>query len=117
LKRSESRKVTLGRIEFFCVAVAFSASHLSAADITRLQERVKLGCGKEEFCLPTKLHAPSLADRVIGHVGYTLNAFGLFARDGTDIGLDNLIATFMILVWVTSNTGSPCGLPTSTWIT
>jgi hypothetical protein len=25
-------------------------------------------CGKEEFCLPTKLHAPSLADRLIGHV-------------------------------------------------
>jgi len=82
LKRSESRKVTLGRIEFFCVAVAFSASHLSAADITRLQERVKLGCGKEEFCLPTKLHAPpSPADRVIGRAGHTLNAFGLFAPE------------------------------------
>jgi hypothetical protein len=25
-------------------------------------------CGKVEFCLPTKLHAPSLADRVIGHM-------------------------------------------------
>jgi len=37
-------------------------------------------CGKEEFCLPTKLHASSLADRVIGHVGCVLNAFGLFAR-------------------------------------
>jgi hypothetical protein len=24
--------------------------------------------GKVEFCLPTKLHAPSLADRVIGHM-------------------------------------------------
>jgi hypothetical protein len=117
LRCSESRKVTLGRIAFLSAAFVFSASHPSAADITGVQERVQLGCGKEEFCLPTKLHAPSLADRVIGHVGYTLNAFGLFARDGTDIGLDNLIATFMILVWVTSNTGSPCGLPTSTWIT
>jgi hypothetical protein len=65
--------------------------------------------GKEEFCLPTKLHAPSLADRVIGHVGCVLNAFGLFARHGTDFGVDNSIATFMILVWVISNTGSPCG--------
>ena len=27
-----------------------------------------------------KLHAPSLADRVIGHMVGTLNAFGLFAR-------------------------------------
>ena len=82
LKRSESRKVTLGRIEFFCVAVAFSASHLSAADITGVQERVQLGCGKVEFCLPTKLHAPSLADHVIGHGRLALNAFGLFARTG-----------------------------------
>jgi hypothetical protein len=66
-------------------------------------------CGKEEFCLPTKLHADSLADRVIGRVGHALNAFGLFARDRNDFGVDNSIATFMILAWVNSNTGSPCG--------
>ena len=42
------------------------------------------GCGKEESCLPTKLHAPSLADRVIGRLGHTLNAFGLFAREAQE---------------------------------
>ena len=57
LRCSESRKVTLGRIAFLSAAFVFSASHPSAADFTRLQERVKLGCGKVEFCL-TKLHAP-----------------------------------------------------------
>ena len=36
--------------------------------------------GKVEFCLPTKLHAASRADRVIDRAGHTLNAFGLFAR-------------------------------------
>jgi hypothetical protein len=41
-------------------------------------------CGKVEFCLPTKLHAPSLADRVIGRMGHTLNAFGLFAREAQE---------------------------------
>jgi hypothetical protein len=82
LRCSESRKVTLGRIAFLSAAFVFSASHPSAADFTRLQERVKLGCGKEEFCLPTKLHAPpSPADRVIGRAGHTLNAFGLFAPE------------------------------------
>jgi len=40
--------------------------------------------GKVEFCLPTKLHAPSLADRVIGRMGHTLNAFGLFAREAQE---------------------------------
>jgi hypothetical protein len=34
-----------------------------------------------EFCLPTKLHAPSLADRLIGRKGCALNAFGLFAPE------------------------------------
>jgi hypothetical protein len=81
LRCSESRKVTLGRIVFLSAAFVFSASHPSAADFTRLQERVKLGCGKVEFCLPTKLRAPSLAERVIGHVGRALNAFGLFALE------------------------------------
>ena len=40
--------------------------------------------GKVEFCLPTKLHAPSLADRVIGRMGHALNAFGLFAREAQE---------------------------------
>jgi hypothetical protein len=39
-------------------------------------------CGKVEFCLPTKLRAPSLADRLIGRKGHALNAFGLFAAAG-----------------------------------
>jgi hypothetical protein len=38
-------------------------------------------CGKVEFCLPTKLHAPSLADRSVGRNGHALNAFGLFAPE------------------------------------
>ena len=82
LKRSESRKVTLGRIEFFCVAVAFSASHLSAADITGVQERVQLGSGKVEFCLPTKLQVPRANISYVHarHLMNALNAFGLFAR-------------------------------------
>jgi hypothetical protein len=46
LKRSESRKITLGCIEFLCVAVAFSASHLSAGDITGVQERDPACWGK-----------------------------------------------------------------------
>ena len=44
-------------------------------------------CGKVEFCLPTKLRAPSLADHVIGrtgHTGHALNAFGLFAREAQE---------------------------------
>jgi hypothetical protein len=81
LKLSESRKVTLGRIEFISGAFAFSASHPSAADITGVQERDPACWGKEEFCLPTKLHAPPpLADRVLGRASCALNAFGLFAR-------------------------------------
>ncbi len=35
--------------------------------------------GKAEFWQTPKLHAPSLADRLIGRKGYALNAFGLFA--------------------------------------
>jgi hypothetical protein len=58
LKLSESRKVTLGRIEFISGAFAFSASHPSAADITGVQERDPACWGKVEFCLPTKLQAP-----------------------------------------------------------
>jgi hypothetical protein len=42
------------------------------------------GYGKVEFCLPTKLRAPSLADHVIGRTGHTLNAFGLFAREAQE---------------------------------
>jgi hypothetical protein len=85
LKRSESRKVTLGRIEFFCVAVAFSASHLSAADITGVQERVQLGCGKVEFCL-TKLQALRATSSTFAppHWIDVLNAFGLFASARRD---------------------------------
>jgi hypothetical protein len=81
LKRSESRKVALGRIEFFCVAVAFSASHPSAADITGVQERDPACWGKVEFCL-TKLQvlrATSLTFATL-HLIHVLNAFGLFAR-------------------------------------
>ena len=46
-----------------------------------MQERVKFGCGKVEFWQTPKLHAPSLADRLIGRKGYALNAFGLFAPE------------------------------------
>jgi hypothetical protein len=99
LRCSESRKVALRRIEFFCVAVAFSASHPSAADFTRVQERVQLGCGKEEFCLPTKLHAPSLADRVIGHVGFHAQRLRLIRTLGATFFLDSAIGMFMIFVW------------------
>ena len=37
--------------------------------------------GKVEFWQTPKLHAPSLADRLIGRKGYAFNAFGLFARE------------------------------------
>jgi hypothetical protein len=48
----------------------------------KCNERTQLVCGKVEFCLPTKLRAPSLADRLIGRKGHALNAFGLFAAAG-----------------------------------
>jgi hypothetical protein len=81
LKLSESRKVTLGRIEFISGAFAFSASHPSAADITGVQERDPACWGKVEFCL-TKLQvlrATSLTFATL-HLIHVLNAFGLFAR-------------------------------------
>jgi hypothetical protein len=81
LRCSESRKVTLGCIEFLCVAVAFSASHLSAGDITGVQERDPACWGKVEFCL-TKLQvlrATSVTFATL-HLFDVLNAFGLFAR-------------------------------------
>ena len=90
LRCSESRKVTLGRIAFLSAAFVFGASHPSAADFTRLQERVKLGCGKlgcgklgcgkVEFCL-TKLQALRATSSTFASLRLidVLNAFGLFA--------------------------------------
>ena len=85
LRCSESRKVTLGRIAFLSAAFVFGASHPSAADFTRLQERVKLGCGKVEFCL-TKLRAlrATYSTFVPPRPTNVLNAFGLFARATCD---------------------------------
>ena len=47
------------------------------------REYRECSCGKVEFCLPTKLHAPSLADRSVSRNGHALNAFGLFAPSDT----------------------------------
>jgi len=54
---------------------------MTCAKKERIQAR---SYGKVEFCLPTKLHAPSLADRLIGRKGCALNAFGIFAREAQE---------------------------------
>ena len=60
------------------VTVNLRESQAIARDVSK---GTQLGCGKVEFCLPTKLRAPpSLADRVIGRARCALNAFGLFSR-------------------------------------
>jgi hypothetical protein len=55
-----------------------SCATMTCAKKKRIRTR---SYGKVEFCLPTKLHAPSLADRLIGRKGCALNAFGLFAPE------------------------------------
>jgi hypothetical protein len=52
-----------------------------------------------EFCLPTKLRAPSLADRVIGHVGFHAQRLRLIRAHEVTFFLDKAIAMFMIFVW------------------
>ena len=53
-------------------------------------------CGKVEFCLPTKLHAPSLADRVIGHMVSCAQRLRLIRAREVTFFLDKEIAMFMI---------------------
>ncbi|MDH3653478.1 MAG: hypothetical protein OEN21_04370 [Myxococcales bacterium] len=48
---------------------------------TECRDGARFVRGKVEFCLPTKLHAPSLANRSIGRKDYAFNAFGLFAPE------------------------------------
>jgi len=50
------------------------------------------------------------------HFGNALNAFGLFARVNR-LPLDNVTAMPMLTRWGISNIDSPCGSPTSTWLT
>jgi hypothetical protein len=67
---------------------------MTCAKKKRIQTR---SYGKVEFWQTPKLHALSLADRLIGRKGYALNAFGLFAREAqvtletrkSDLGVDD----------------------------
>ena len=76
--RVEFRLIVVSVHELQLVTVDLRESQAIARDVSK---RTQLGCGKVEFCLPTKPRAPpSLADRVIGRASCALNAFGLFAR-------------------------------------
>jgi hypothetical protein len=67
-----------------CEAMRVTAIQIGAKNFKLIHlgsKGTRLCWGKEEFCLPTKLHAPpSLAHRVLGRASCVLNAFGLFAR-------------------------------------
>jgi hypothetical protein len=63
------------------VAVVSGSERSSSTNVAKVSGRDPTCWGKVEFCLPTKLHAPSLADCLIRRKGCALNALGLFAPE------------------------------------